>query len=57
MLCSEKLVAFCLRTISSNLGCCHVPVRGVEGVVCAIGVEGLGGVDMVDRYEQVGEAC
>ena len=45
---SEKLVAFCLCTISSNLGCRHVPVRGVDGDDWATGVEGREEVDMTD---------
>jgi hypothetical protein len=45
---SEKLVAFCLCTISSSLGCRHVPVRGVDGDDCATGVEGREEVDMAD---------
>ncbi len=46
MLLSVKLAAFCLRLISSNLGCFQVPVSGVcwsGGTVCIDGVVGGAG--------------
>lgn len=46
-LSAVKLERCCLLTISSSLGCLHVPVAGVEGVDCATGVEGRAGVDIV----------
>lgn len=46
-----KFEAFWRLTISSNFGCLHVPVAGVEleGVDCATGVDGRNGVDIADR--------
>lgn len=50
-----KLERCCLLTISSSLGCLHVPVTGVEGADCATGVEGRTGVDIVNWSVQVSE--
>lgn len=49
MLRSEKFEAFCLLTISSNRGCFHVPVIGVEGAEGALGIlVGVEGRAMTD---------
>lgn len=45
-LLAVKFEAFWRLTISSNFGCLHVPVTGVEGVDCATGVDGRVGVDI-----------
>jgi hypothetical protein len=54
-------VAFWRRAISAKRGCCHVPVWGVDGVVCAVGVEGafegveslITGADMMAPRERL----
>jgi hypothetical protein len=58
-------VAFWRRAISAKRGCCHVPVWGVDGVVCAVGVEGafegvesfMTGADMVTPQEFLLHRC
>ena len=50
---SEKFESFCRFTISSNLGCRHVPVVGGDAGFCATGVEGRTGVDIAS-YVYVG---
>lgn len=58
-------MAFWRRAISAKRGCCHVPVWGVDGVVCAVGVEGafegvesfMRGADMVRPQEFLLHRC
>lgn len=58
-------MAFWRRAISANRGCCHVPVWGVDGVVCAVGVEGafegveslMTGADMMMPQEFLLHRC
>lgn len=55
---SEKFEAFCLLAISSNCGCRHVPVTGVDGVTgLVVGVVGVDviAVDMIDGRNETAE--
>ena len=58
MLPSSKVLAFCLRAISSALGWRQLPGEGVETAAWRCWVEGVAGADMMACLEvRIGLLC